>query len=689
MAVNQSHSVMTQQMLKAFQGQHLDTAERLAKMILKVSPKDLVALQVHGLSLAMQGRLAEAIVPLHTASQQDQKNPEILSNLAKAQYGAELYEDAIQTYKKLDRLTPNNPQTLTDMGTAFAKAKKYEDAKASFDKAIQIAPDYFLTWSNKGNLLSELGYRAEALVSYEKALSLNVDYAETWTNYGNALFDLGRFQEARLAHEKSLILSPSYAEAWSNYGNTLLELKDSGDYDAFQKAYFLKPDHPFLIGQLFMAATSRCDWKNSEGLSNKIISSVESGAKTAHPFILLQTNATAQLQKTCAQTFVRSHNLDLPIYSNPIKSFVEKKEKIRIGYFSSDFKDHPVGTLIENIFQLHDRSKFEIFGFFLNANTGDSQEKKIKQLVDRSINIFDSNNDVALDLIRECQLDIAVDLNGHTAGSKTTFFAQKIAPIQVNYLGYAGTSGADFYDVLIADRVVIPLEHQAHFSEEIAYLPHSFFPVDTTIPHESFGDLPSRSSQGLPEFGFIFACFNNAYKITPGIFNVWMNLLKVIPDSVLWLSKPSAIAIENLKEEAGSRGVNPARLIFAARTTDRKDHLSRLRLADLFLDTPNFNAHATAADTLWAGLPLLTLIGKTFAGRVAASQLNALGLNELIVNSEQKYVDKAVELANQPELLQIIRNKLEKNRTSSPLFDSKRYVQDLESIYLSLLNKSS
>lgn len=689
MSMNQAHSSMTQQMLQAFQGQHLDTAERLAKMILKARPKDLVALQVYGLSLAMQGRIAESVAPLYTACQQDQKNPELLSNLAKAQHSAELYEEAIQTYKKLDRLAPNNPQILTDMGTAFAKAKRYDDAKVIFDKVTEITPDYFLAWSNKGNLLSDMGFKAEALFCYEKALGLSADYAEGWTNYGNALFDLGRLQEAKSAHEKSLNLNPAYAEAWSNYGNTLLELKDSGDYDAYEKAYLLKPDHPFLIGQLFMATTSRCDWKSSDDFSKKMISNVEAEAKTAHPFILLQTKATAQLQKLCAQIYVRAHDLNVPVNSIATKSFADKKEKIRIGYFSSDFKDHPVGTLIENIFKLHDRSKFELFGIFLNANTGDKQEEKLKKLVDQSINIFSLNNDAALDLIRGYQLDIGVDLNGHTSGSRTELFAQKVTPIQINYLGYAGTSGADFYDALIADKIVIPPEQQLHFSEEIRYLPHSFFPVDTSIPYESFGDLPSRSSQGLPESGFIFACFNNAYKIAPGIFNVWMSLLKVIPNSVLWLSRPSAIAIENLKREASSRGVNPARLIFALRIPGRKEHLSRLRLADLFLDTPNYNAHATAADALWAGLPLLTLIGKTFAGRVAASQLSALGLNELIVDSEQKYFDKALELASQPELLKVIRNKLEVNRASSPLFDSKQYVHDLESIYLSLLKQAS
>jgi predicted O-linked N-acetylglucosamine transferase (SPINDLY family) len=688
--MNQPLSSMTQQMLQAFAGQDLGTAERLSKMVLKLKPKDLVALQVHGLSLAMQGRLVESVAPLLMAVAQDQNNPELLSNLAKSQHGAKLYADATQTYKKLDKLLPQHCQILTDMGTNYAKLKNYDEASQLFERAIQINSEYFLTWSNQGNLLSELGFMSDALISYEKALSLNSNYPETWTNYGNALFDMGRFQEARLAHEKSLSLNPDYAEAWSNYGNTLSELKDSGGYEAYKKAYSLKPEHPFLIGQLLMAAASRYDWIISEEISQKVISVTAELGEAAHPFVLLQTTAPAQLQKLSAQTFIKKYASNFPANSIPIKLSTETKEKIRIGYFSSDFKDHPVGVLMENVLRCHDRSKFEIYGFCLNAATGDSQEQKLKQLMNQTINIFGLDSDAALELIRAQQLDIAIDLNGHTSGARTALFARKLAPIQVNYLGYAGTSGADFYDALIADQLVIPPESQVHFSEKIFYLPNSFFPVDTSIPYESFGEVPSRVSQGLPESGIVFACFNNAYKITPAIFTIWMNLLKVIPGSVLWLSKPStAEAIANLQNEAVSRGVDSSRLVFASRTPGRKEHLSRLRLADLFLDTPHYNAHATAADALWAGLPLLTLIGETFAGRVAASQLNVLGLNQLIVDSEQKYFDKAVELASKPELLKNMRYLIEANRSSSPLFDTKKYAKDLEAIYLGLIEHSS
>lgn len=681
-----TYSRLIEQMLQAFQSQQLEAANKYAGMILKLNSKDLVALQVQGLSLAMQGRVRESVEPLYKASKLDPNNSELLSNLAKAQYGADMYSEATQTYKKLDRLLPNNAQILTDMGTALAKLKLYEEARKCFDRSIEIQPSYFLTWSNLGNLLAELRFSGEAIKYYQKALDLNPEFAEAWTNYGNALFDMGNLQESRLAHERALQLNPEYGEAWSNYGNTLLGLKDPGDYAAYQKAYLLMPDHPFLLGQLYGAATARCDWEKSELLEREITLKLASHKKVVHPFILLQTDASIELQKLASSIYIDDKvgvNIFQPFKHE--KKFIQK-DKIRIGYFSSDFKDHPVGVLFNNLLRYHDKSRFDIYGFFLNTSTGNPVEKNItSQFVD-SFNLDGMSDSDAIKLIKDLNLDVAIDLNGHTSGARPTLFARKIAPIQVNYLGYAGTSGANFYDALIADEVVIPREHKTYYSEPIAYLPSSFFPVDTSVSIEAMENLPTRESEGLPDSGFIFTCFNNAYKIKPDIFEIWMSLLRTISGSILWLSKPNPTAIANLHIEAQKRGVDPSRLIFADRKADRSEHLSRLRLADLFLDTPNYNAHATAADALWAGVPVLTLIGKTFAGRVAASQLSALGLTELITHSDGEYFAKALDLATSPDKLMLIRTRMHEGRANSPLFNTKKYVADLESLYTNLLD---
>jgi predicted O-linked N-acetylglucosamine transferase (SPINDLY family) len=282
-------------------------------------------------------------------------------------------------------------------------------------------------------------------------------------------------------------------------------------------------------------------------------------------------------------------------------------------------------------------------------------------------------------LIVQHQLDIAIDLNGHTSGARTALFSHCLAPIQVNYLGYAGTSGATFFDYLIADPIAIPKSDQPFFTEKIAYLPDSFFPVDTSIT--DFDLLPSRESQGLPSSGFIFACFNNAYKIQPEIFRCWMHLLKSVENSVLWLTTPSNKAIKNLQAACEELGVDSSRLIFAKREAERKDHLSRLRLADLFLDTPHYNAHATCADALWAGVPVVTQAGSTFAGRVAASQLHRLGMADCIVTSSEAYTEKAIKLASNSALLQSLRDRLSQNSKTTPLFDSMLYVRNLENLY--------
>jgi predicted O-linked N-acetylglucosamine transferase (SPINDLY family) len=678
--MSQAYSHLTQQMLLDFQQQRLDSAERVANAVLRLNSKDLVALQILGLCMAIQGRLLEAVTPLSKAAQLDPKNAELLSNLVRSQHGAELYREALETYAKLLRLVSDSAQIQTDRGTALAKLKRFDEAEKAYEKAISLQPDYFLAWSNRGNLFNELHLTEQAIQSYEKALQINPNYAETWTNLGNAFFDLNRFSDAVIAHEKALSLNPEYGEAWSNYGNTLLEMKEDGRaYESYAKAFQIKPDVPFLYGQLLSAKLGACQWDQTEPNANSILARVDAAEKACLPFVLLSTPASLAQQLSCAKVFIADR---CPPVSNKLVEHqrpMDSNQKIRIGYFSSDFKQHPVGILMENILHLHDRRAFEFYGFFLNKKTLDPVEIAINRLFDSAHDLFGMTDKDAYTLISQHQLDIAIDLNGHTSGARTALFSHRLAPIQVNYLGYAGTSGATFFDYLIADPVVIPRSDQPFFTEKIAYLPDSFFPVDTSIT--DFGDLPSRDSQGLPADGFIFACFNNAYKIQPEIFRCWMHLLKSVEGSVLWLTTPSNKAIKNLQAACEDHGVDTSRLIFAKREAERKDHLSRLRLADLFLDTPYYNAHATCADALWAGIPVLTQVGSTFAGRVAASQLHALSLEDCITESSEAYTEKAIDLALNPALLKSIRMRLAQNSKTMPLFDSRLYVRNLENLY--------
>jgi predicted O-linked N-acetylglucosamine transferase (SPINDLY family) len=668
-----------------FQNQHLESAERIARSILRVNSKDVLALQVQGLCLAMQGRAEESVELFAKAATLDAKNPELLTNLAKAQHQAGLYTDAVKTFEKLKRLTPNNPQILTDMGTAYAKLKQYDKASSCYERALELQPDYYLAWSNRGNLLAELQQPREALASFDKALSFNPQYPETWTNKGNAFFSLGQLEEALACHQQALYLNPNYAEALSNCANTLTALnRNEHALECNRKAYSLKPDHPYLLGHLLSGERGFCNWQIKHPTDDLLFNSIVKNIPASIPFNLLSTEATLDLQKLCAEIFVKDKASSVS-QSPPLVKNKLANRKIKLAYFSADFRNHPVGILMDNLVLGHDRNRYEVIGYFLNRATGDLVESHLLKIFDKTFNLSGLDDSEAYDLVLQEGIDIAVDLNVHTADGRLSLFAKRLAPIQINYLGYAGTSGADFYDCLIADKVAIPLDHQVHYTERIAYLPHSFFPVDTSIAPEQFGDLPTRSSQGLPSTGYIFACFNNSYKINPLIFSIWMDLLKQVPGSVLWLSKASNNAIENLQRESQARGVDPSRLVFATRVPARVDHLSRLRLADLFLDTPNYNAHATAADALWAGVPVLTILGQTFAGRVAASQVSALGLPELIVHSVEEYRAKALELAQHPEQLKELKERLENNRYQAPLFNTRQYVKDLESLYASFL----
>lgn len=679
----QPYAQLIQQMLLDFQHQRPEDAERLAQSILRMNSRELVALQILGLCMAMQGRASEAVIPFKKAAQLDKKNPELLSNLARAQHGANLFSDALETYHKLLRLVPDSAQIQTDRGTAFAKLKRYEEAARCFERAIALQPDYFLAWSNQGNLLSELRITEQAVQSYQRALQIHPDYPETWTNLGNALFDLGRYADAVECHEKALALNPNYGEAWSNHGNALLEMKeDERAFDSYVKAFQIKPDVPFLYGQLLSAKLGACIWEKNEPNTEQILTKISAGEKACVPFVLLSTGATLEQQFECAKAFIADRIMNISSHPSVIRTKVPG-EKIRIGYFSSDFRNHPVGILMQNLLRAHDHSAFEFYGYFLNRKTQDALEKSITNLFDHAYDLFGSTDYEAQNLIAQHHLDIAIDLNGHTSGARTALFSRRIAPIQVNYLGYAGTSGADFFDYLIADEMAIPPEHQRYYSERIVYLPHSFFPIDTSITN--LGPPPTRLSQGLPEKGFIFTCFNNAYKIQPAIFALWMDLLQSVEGSVLWLSRPSEKAIANLKTAAARLGVDPTRIIFADRVPARADHLSRIRLADLFLDTPNYNAHATCADALWAGVPVLTQLGHTFAGRVAASQLHALGMGEMIAKSSDEYQKIALDLAGNAEKLTKLRAHILEQRNASPLFDSKGYVRDLEKVYQHLL----
>jgi predicted O-linked N-acetylglucosamine transferase (SPINDLY family) len=445
----------------------------------------------------------------------------------------------------------------------------------------------------------------------------------------------------------------------------MLQLKQADSASmSFFKALEIKPDFDFLLGTCLHSKMKLCDWENlGEGL-NILEAEVSSLKKVTTPFAALSLIDKPDLHLQAAQTY---GNSKFP--SNHLLGPIPKriaKDRIRIGYFSADFHNHATSYLMAELFEAHDRLKFEIYGFSFGPNTQDEMRNRLSKGFDKFLDVSKLPDSEIAQLSRDLEIDIAIDLKGYTEDSRTAIFAYRCAPIQVNYLGYPGTMGVNYMDYVIADPIVISESNVDSFAEKIVYLPNCYQVNDSKrkISEKQF----TRSDCGLPEKGFVFCCFNNGYKIQPQTFQIWMRILQSVEGSVLWLYEDNATASANLREEAEQLGVDSNRLIFAPRLS-MEEHLARHCMADLFLDTLPYNAHTTASDALWAGVPVLTCMGKSFAGKVAASLLNAIDLPELITYNAQEYEEKATQLAADPQVLNCLKNQLSVNKTTSSLFN--------------------
>ncbi|MDD1607795.1 MAG: tetratricopeptide repeat protein, partial [Methylococcaceae bacterium] len=510
------------------------------------------------------------------------------------------------------------------------------------------------------------------------------DYAEAFSNRANTLKELKRYDEALASYNRALVIKPDYAEAELGCGAILQELRHFKEAIIhYDRALAIKPDLDFILGTRLHMKLNMCDWHDLNHNLDKLEKSIEHGEKVVIPFSVLAMSSSAALQKKAACCYTEakypSHFLSPPLAKHA-------HSKIRIGYFSADFRHHPVAYLAAELFERHDRSQFEVIAFsFHAASHKDDMRLRLEAAFDQFIDVSEQSDEQIVRLARELEIDIAVDLTGCTEGGRTAIFAMRAAPIQVNYLGYSGTMGAEYMDYLLADSVIIPPEYRPYYTEKIVYLPNSYMVNDSTrvISNRKF----TRTELGLPEQGFVFCCFNHAYKITPSVFAIWMRLLQQIEGSVLWLSESSADAVSNLQREAQARGIAANRLIFAQRLPLVSDHLARHRVADLFLDTLPYNAHTTTSDALWSGLPVLTCVGEAYASRVAASLLSAVGLPELITTSADDYHALAIQLASHPEQLAAIRKKLADNRLTCPLFDTGLFTQHIESAYQAMMER--
>jgi predicted O-linked N-acetylglucosamine transferase (SPINDLY family) len=636
-----------------------------------------------GLALHQQGKLAEAERIYEEVLRQQPKHFDARHLLGAIAFQTRRPGRAVELIRMAIGLNPNVADAHYNLGNALKSLKRPAEALASYDKAIALKPDYADAYNNRGNTLLNLKRPADALANYDHAIALKPDYAEAYNNRGNALLNLERPADALANYNKALALKPDYADAYNNRGNALLNLKRPADALAsYDKASALNPDLSEAEGLRLHTKMHLCDWSNFDNECAHLISAVRNGKGSAQPFPFLAIPSMSADQLRCAKHYIANNYppSDKPIWQGERYNH----KRIHVAYLSADFRRHAVSFLIAGMFECHDKSRFEITAISFGPDDNSEMRKRVEASFEHFIDAKTYSDNQIANLVKESEIDILIDLMGFTTDSRTGVIAQRPAPIQVNYLGYPGTMGAEYIDYIIADRIVIPMEQREYYSEKIAVLPDSYQVNDSkrSIADRTF----TRTELGLPPGGFVFCCFNNNYKITPHVFDCWMRILKQVEKSVLWFLEYNATASTNLRKEAEARGVNAERLIFAKRMSVA-DHLARHRVADLFLDTLPYNAHTTASDALWAGLPVLTCLGEIFAARVAASVLNAIGLPELVTATLEDYERLAIELATNPEKLARIKRKLADNRLTTPLFDTKLFTKHIEEAYAAMYER--
>jgi protein O-GlcNAc transferase len=637
----------------------------------------------HGNVLTGLKRFDEAFAAYEKALALQPDLPEAWLGCGNALTGLERFEGAFEAHDKALGLKPDLAEAWFGRGQVFYFVKRFDEALAAYDKALALKRDLAEAWFGRGQVFTELRRSDEALSCYDKALGLNPNLAEAWFGRGQVFTELRRLGEALSCYDKALALKPDLPEAWLGRGTVLDQLKRFGEaLAAFDQALNLKPDLKYVEGARLSAKMNLCDWDNIESEIPHFLSAATNQKVASSPFILLALPSSPAEQLQAAQTFVADQVLFPRLWRGEIRSH----DRIRIAYLSADFRRHPVTQLAVGLFEQHDKSRFEITAISFGPDDGSDLRARIKSAADDFVDVADVPDRAVAELIRNREIDVLVDLMAFTAYNRLKVISKRVAPVQVNFLGYPGTMGAEFMDYIIADRTVIPKEHFPFYSERVVWLPDTYLPNAYRAPdeHNSSQRVPTQAGYNLPEAAFVFCCFNGNYKFNPMIFDVWMRLLRAVPGSMLWLPKPNPTAEVNLGKQAERRGVSPGRLIFAPRAPELSDHLTRLRQADLFLDTLPYNAHTTACDALWAGVPVVTCAGETFAGRVAASLLRAVGLQELITTSLTDYEALALKLAQDPPFLQAIKAKLARHRDTFPLFDTVRFTGHIEAAYMTM-----
>jgi protein O-GlcNAc transferase len=691
----------------------LDAAGALYREVLAADPNHVEALHVAGVLAMRSGDMDAGIALFERAVRANPVHSVALLSLARALTQAGRREAALSTYERVLAVEANFPQAHYELGNACMIFHEPEAALARYDRFLALEPGHAAGWSNRGNALQGLGRHREAVESYDRALALQPGIASAFSNRGNALraldqmegalasYDralqldsrlaeahygrgvalraLRRNQEALLALERAVALRPRFADALAVQVGTLDELGRRADVGpALEQLLQVAPDFDCALGRLLLCRLESADWRDYAQSVARIDSGLSAGHRLIDPFAALAACSSAAGQLRAAELHAAGVAPGSIVPLTPGHS--RKPGKIRLAYVSADFREHAASFLMAGVFECHDREKFETFAISLIPREPSAIGARVAAAFDHFVELWGRSDAEIVCVLRELDIDIAVDLMGYTARAQPGIFARRAAPVQVNYLGFPGTLGSRTIDYLVADSFLVPHELTRYYSEAIVYLPECFQANDDRCVIDP---TPTRASVGLPESAQVLCCFNSSFKINPPVFDAWLRILRDTPDSVLWLVAGSAALRENLQREAAARGVSPGRLVFSGKCS-YEAHLGRLGLADLFLDTTPYNAGATASDALRVGVPVLTWAGEPLASRMAGSLLRTVGLDELITWNAADYVRKAVDLLSRPEQLAEVRSRLAVNLRDTPLYNTARFCLHLEAAYIGM-----
>jgi protein O-GlcNAc transferase len=588
---------------------------------------------------------------------------------------------AVRVFNEVLALDASNAHALYSLSLIALNAGDGAQACQFSERGVAAAPLFAPLHYLHGAVLQAMGNKDGALRSFDAALAIDPDYVEVLLNSGALLRSLFRHQEALDRFQKILRIDPDHVGALGNCGIMLTEFKRSEEAIAlFERLLQINPDADYALGLLFYERMHLCDWTDFAALSAKLIHGVRSDQRACKSLAFMSASDNAQDHQHAAQIFSRNY---APKHAKSLWLGERyRHKKIRLAYLSPDFREHPVGHLMAGVFERHDKLRFETIAISLGVDDQSRLRARMVNAFDQFIDARTLSSEQVAQMMRDMEVDIVVDLGGYTSDTRTDILAFRPVPVQVNYLGYPGTMGVDYIDYIVADRYIIPPEHQVYYNEKVVYLPDTYLPTDNSVQISE--RTPTRHECGLPEVGVVFCSFSHDYKISPPVFEVWMRLLTQVPGSVLWLMSRGATAQANLRKEASARGVDPARLVFAGRVPLVEDHLARYRQADVFLDTHPYNAHTTAADALMAGLPVVTCMGNAFPARVAGSLLHAMGMPELVTSSLAAYEALALQLALEPALLASVKARIASHKASFSLFDTQALTLNLEAAYVAM-----